>query len=188
MSGPQKVKDITVPPLPKRNEAIKLLKDIGCHEKVIEHCMAVADFAAVIAKRLGDRGVKVDLDLVRTGALLHDIGRSRSHGIDHAVVGAALAKKLGLDPAIVKIIERHIGAGIPADEAVKLGLPRKNYMPRTIEEKIVTHADNMCNDKRHPVERTIDRLLEKGQIIAADRMRKLHKELSDMAGIDLNEL
>ena len=188
MSKPQKAKDMVVPPLPKKDEAIQILKDVGCHKKVIEHCLAVADFAAVIAKRLGKYGVKVDLDLVQTGAILHDIGRSKSHGIDHAVVGAALAQNLGLDPAVVRIIERHIGAGIPADEAVKLGLPKKDYMPKTIEEKIVTHADNMCNDKRHPVERTIDRLLEKGQSVAADRMRRLHKELSDMAGIDLNDL
>jgi uncharacterized protein len=177
-----------VPALPRPDEAIRILKENGCHKKVIEHCTAVADFAAVITKRLQARGVKVDADLVQVGAMLHDLGRSKSHGIDHAVEGARLAKELGLDPKVINIIERHIGAGISADEAVRLGLPRKDYIPETIEEKVVCHADNMCNFKRHNVEVTIEKLEKKGQKGAADLMRRLHKELSDMAGIDLNDL
>ena len=43
----------------------------------------------------------------------------------------------------MNIIERHIGAGIPKEEAVGLGLPEKDYIPVTIEEKIVAHADNL---------------------------------------------
>lgn len=176
------------PKYPDRAEAVKILEKSGCHEKVVLHCEAVAKFATVITKRLQERGVKVDADLVQAGALLHDLGRSKSQEIDHAVQGARLAKELGLDPRIVNIIERHIGAGIPADEAVKLGLPRKDYIPETIEEKVVCHADNMVNFKRHNVEVTIEKYERKGQLNGARMMRKLHKELSDLAGMDLNDL
>jgi uncharacterized protein (TIGR00295 family) len=174
--------------VPNRAQALKIMEKAGCDPKVIQHCKAVAEFAAVITKRFEEHGVKVDEKLVQAGALLHDLGRSRSHGIDHAVVGASLAKELGLDPKIIQIIERHIGAGIPAKEAVKLGLPEKDYIPLTIEEKIVTHADNMCNFKRHRVDVSIEKLEAKGQLSAAERMRRLHKELSDIAGMDLNDL
>jgi len=182
------VKKSAIPIIPNRAQALKIMEKAGCDPQVIRHCKAVADFAAVITKRLEERGVKVDASLVQAGALLHDLGRSKSHGIDHAVIGAGLAKELGLDPKIIMMIERHIGAGIPADEAVKLGLPKKDYIPKTLEEKIVTHADNMCNFKRHNVSVSIDKLESKGQQSAAERMRSLHKELSDIAGIDLNDL
>jgi len=181
-------KQSSIPAVPTRAQALKIMEKAGCDPKVIRHCKAVAELAAVITKRMEDKGVKVDGDLVQAGALLHDLGRSKSHGIDHAVVGANLAKELGLDPKIVMMIERHIGAGIPADEAVKLGLPKKDYLPQTLEEKIVTHADNMCNFKRHNVMVSIEKLEAKGQLSAAERMRALHKELSDIAGIDLNDL
>ena len=182
------VRRSSVPSLPDRAQALKIMEKAGCDPKVIQHCKAVAEFAAMITKKMEGQGVIIDGELVQAGALLHDLGRSKSHGIDHAIVGAGLARELGLDPKIVMIIERHIGAGIPAGEAVKLGLPKKDYIPETIEEKIVTHADNMCNFKRHSVDVSIEKLEAKGQMSAAQRMRRLHKELSDIAGIDLNDL
>jgi len=182
------LKRSSVPPLPTKVQALKIMEKAGCDPKVIAHCKSVAEFAARIAKRIVGQGVKIDEELVQAGALLHDLGRSKSHGIDHAIVGAGLARELGLDPKIIMIIERHIGAGIPAGEAVKLGLPKKDYLPETLEEKIVTHADNMCNLQRHKVEVSIEKLEAKGQLGAAQRMRRLHKELSEIAGIDLNDL
>ena len=49
---------------------------------------------------------------------------------------------------MLNIIERHIGAGITESEAEKLGLPKKSYVPETIEEKIVAHADNLTSGSR----------------------------------------
>ena len=46
---------------------------------------------------------------------------------------------------VQNIVERHIGAGITEEESVKLGLPKKSYIPQTIEEKIVAHADNLLS-------------------------------------------
>ncbi len=75
--------------------------------------------------------------------MLHDIGRSRSHDVDHAAKGAEITRELGLPEELVHIIERHIGAGIPDNEAKKLGLPEGHYIPETLEEKIVTYADKL---------------------------------------------
>ena len=110
---------------------------------MIEHCENVTKVALRIANQLIFRGYDVNIRLVEAGALLHDIGRSQSHDVDHAVRGAAIARKLGLPEELVHIIERHIGAGIPADEAKKLGLPDGNYIPETLEEKIVAYADKL---------------------------------------------
>ncbi len=60
--------------------------------------------AAMIAKDLG-----ADVRITKTAALLHDIGKAVTHEIDggHHHIGAALAEKYGMDPAIVHAIAAH---------------------------------------------------------------------------------
>ncbi len=124
---------------------VEVLIAAGCSPAVVAHCKAVSNMALSIA-----RGVNIGVDhaLVRQGGLFHDIGRSKTHGIDHAVAGVAIARSLEFPDALVKIIERHIGAGLTAREAVRLGLPEKDYLPRTAEEKIVSYADNLVSGTR----------------------------------------
>jgi len=170
--------------IPSPEECIKILKDVGCSEEVIRHCKAVRDVALRIAKK-----TNADVKLVEAGALLHDIGRSKTHDIRHAIEGAKIAKKLGLCEEIVNIIERHIGAGLPAEEAKKLGLPEKDYIPLTLEEKIVCHADNLVDDsKKRPIEYEVEKALLNGHKEYAIRLVALHKELSDLCGMDLNKI
>ena len=120
---------------------IELLKKENVPENVIDHCKAVCRKAMEIASNFDN----ADKDLIRKGALLHDIGRSRNHGIEHAIEGVEIARKYGYSQDVLNIIERHIGAGITAEEAEKLGLPKKSYIPQTLEEKIVAHADNLIS-------------------------------------------
>ena len=168
--------------IPTFDECIEILKQSGCSEKVILHCKAVRDVAVKIAKK-----ANADVKLVEAGALLHDIGRSKTHGILHATEGVKIAEKIGLPDSIIKIIERHIGAGIPAIDAKKLGLPEKDYIPLTLEEKIVCHADSMINNnKQQRIESELERVLLEGHKDYAVRLIKLHKELSDIIGMDVN--
>lgn len=145
-------------------------------ENVIDHCKAVYKKAMKIAANFND----VDEDLIRKGALLHDIGRSRTHGITHAVEGVKIAERYGYDEDVLNIIERHIGAGITESEAEKLGLPKKSYVPQTLEEKIVAHADNLVSGSR---EVDIDFVIEKWKRTIEDsndnieRLIKLDNEL-----------
>ena len=120
---------------------LKILKQEETPENVIEHSKAVYKKAKVIAANFKN----ADKDLIKKGALLHDIGRSKTHGISHAVEGAKIVKQYGYPEEVQNIVERHIGAGITEEESVKLGLPKKSYIPQTIEEKIVAHADNLLS-------------------------------------------
>ena len=170
--------------IPKPAKCIELLKENGCSRGVINHSKAVRDLAELIAEKS-----KADIKLVEVGALLHDIGRCKTHGVKHGVEGAKLAKKNNLPIRIVNIIERHVGAGIPKDEAVKLGLPAKNYLPQTLEEKIVAHSDNLIEKgKKQVIEKEVEKALKKGQKKHAERLIKLHNELSAICKINLNDL
>lgn len=125
-----------------REEALNLLREAGCSRRVVEHCLAVAKKAIEIARQIRANGYEVDLKLVELGALLHDVGRARTHDIEHGVEGAQLLRSRGLGE-LAGFAESHIGAGIPAREAGELGLPVRDFMPQTLEEKIVAYADKL---------------------------------------------
>ena len=170
--------------LPSPDECLELLRKSGCSDRVIMHCKAVRDVAVKIAKK-----ADANVELVEVGALLHDIGRSKTHGIRHGVEGAKIAEKLDLPESIIHIIERHLGAGIPKEEAKKLRLPSEDYTPQTLEEKIVCHADNLIdNSRRQKVENEIKMALIYSYSGYANRLIALHKELSDICGIDVDQI
>ena len=170
--------------IPNPEQCHQLLREVGCSDEIINHCEAVRKVAVRIAKK-----AHANIQLVEAGALLHDIGRSKTQGIMHGVEGAKIATELGLPVSIVNIIERHLGAGIPKDEAGTLGLPPKDYMPITLEEKIVAHADNLIdNDREHPIEIEVEKALKKGHTKHAERLMELHQELSQRCGMDLNNI
>jgi len=161
---------------------LKTLKDVNCPPNIIEHSRAVSRKALNIASNFSDKkGSYVDLEQVETGAMLHDIGRSRTHTIKHAVVGAEILKNLNFPREIVKITLKHIGAGITPSEAEILGLPPRDYMPITLEEKIVAHADNLVNGTK---EVDLNFVIMKWEKIfgkdhpAINRLKKLDQEVS----------
>lgn len=125
-----------------REEALQILEEVGTPPEVIEHSIFVSDKAVEFAKKMS---VPVDLQLVEVGALLHDIGRSQSYGIDHGIKGGILLRERGLNE-LAEIAEKHIGVGISKDCAARLGLPKKNYIPETIEEKIICFIDFLTDD------------------------------------------
>lgn len=170
--------------LPSREECIRLLKEAGCSDEVIKHCETVRKVAIKIAECTG-----ANREIVEVGALLHDIGRSRTHGIKHGIEGAKIAKKLKLPDVIVRIIERHIGAGISKEEAKKLSLPERDFTPVSLEEKIVAHADNLVDGgKIMRIEEEIERQVKNGNFDYAKRLRELHDELSTLCGKDINDI
>ena len=170
--------------LPTREQAIALLRANHCSPKVMSHCKAVAKLAVKTAKTLKERGFDVDVGVVEVGALLHDIGRSKTHSVDHVIVGAEIVKTAGMPDSVVAIIKRHVGGGITTTEAKSLGWPDDNYMPVTLEEKVVSYADKLVEttDERVPIEETISKFQARGLTASAERVRKIHDEIAQMCG------
>ncbi len=169
--------------LPSREQALQFLRQTGCSKYVIRHCKTAAELAVEIARACKERGLDVDLELVEIGALLHDIGRSKTHTVHHAVVGAEIAKSLGLPEPLISIIKRHVGGGITLREAKKLGWPRDIYVPQALEEKIVSYADKLIEGSRRvPIERTIENFSKELPSSAIARIRRLHEEMLALIG------
>jgi len=171
--------------LPTRAEALNFLSKAGCSPRVIEHCKAVSMFAVKIAKVFHKKGFKVDIQLVEMSGLLHDIGRSKTHSVDHAIVGGEIARSLDLPNSIVQIIERHAGGGIPKEEAKQLGWSMKDYLPQTWEEKIVCYADKRVEGLRTiPIEQALETYVANlgKNHPAIDRIVKLHEEITAIVG------
>jgi uncharacterized protein len=169
--------------LPTRSDAIELLRKVGCGQNIIEHCIGVTALALEIAEACRKQGVQVNVKLVEIGALLHDIGRSTTHSVEHGVIGGLIVRELQLPEEIARIVERHVGGGITVEEAVKLGLPAKDYTPTTLEEKIVCYADKLIDgDKRVDLEDTIQKFsMELGKKHPSiDRLRALQTEIVEM--------
>jgi len=171
--------------LPTRAQALNFLAKAGCSQGVIEHCKTVSGFAVKVAKAFQRKGFNIDLQLVEISALLHDIGRSKTHSVDHGIIGGKITRSLGLPKSVVNIIERHVGGGVPKEEAEQLGWPARDYLPRTLEEKIVCYADKRVEGLRTvPIEqaiKTYEASLGKKHP-AIDRIKRLHEEIAGTVG------
>ncbi len=155
----------------REEDCIALLRRAGCSEDVIAHCRAVRDLALTYAVDIADR------EVLEAGALLHDIGRGVTHDLRHAEAGGDICRAFGLDERIVAIVERHIGAGLSADECSVLGLMPRDCMPQTIEEKIVAHADNLVKGTRVIT-------MEERMIYAVDLPRRQRERIRRL-GLDM---
>ncbi len=126
-------------PLPSREEAIQVMKNLGLSFNIINHEIAVMRKARDIAHNITK--VEVDIEVVKIGALMHDIGRCKTHGMQHGPVGGDVIRDLGYSEKLARIAERHSMAGLTPQEAEMFELPTRVLIPETIEEKIVCLAD-----------------------------------------------
>lgn len=110
----------------------------------------------------------LDRQFIIEAAMLHDIGifKCNAPGIYcfgsepyliHGRIGAELLRAEGY-PKHARVCERHTGAGITKEEIIRLNLPlpHQDFLPETIEEKVICYADKFFS-KTHPeVEKTIE--------------------------------
>jgi uncharacterized protein len=157
-------------------ECLALLDEAGCSEDVQEHVAAVLDLAMAMARR-----TDVDEDVVAAGALLHDVGRGFDHGPDHVPLGVEFLAENDVPQRVVDCVARHMGAGITDEQAETFGWPEGTWAPQRMEEKIVAHADNLTAGTRYrDVDEALAGLEDDGLDEAAQRMRRLDAELSDV--------
>ncbi len=122
----------------------------------------------------------LDRDFVFAASMLHDIGivRCDAPGIlcfgtepymRHGLCGAEMLRMEGWDkhfPAETvegwaRVCERHTGTGLTREDIrrEKLPLPDRDFLPETLEEKLVCYADNFFSKTRPGEEKTLRRVM-----------------------------
>ncbi len=96
--------------------------------------------------------LRINVDLVSAGCLLHDIGVYRlfadgqldkARYVSHGAIGYEILKDEGFAESLCRFAAYHTGVGISAEEVRdgRLPLPIGDYLAETEEEKIVMYAD-----------------------------------------------
>ena len=117
---------------------------------------------------------KLDREIVNNGALLHDIGIGRCDAppilctgtepyIAHGLIGAQMLRELAADSSLepyARICERHTGSGLTAAEIQQEGLPlpQKDFLPETLEEKLICLADKFFSKSGNMQEKPLAKI------------------------------
>ena len=140
--------------------------------------------------------LSLNSELVSAGALLHDAGILQCHApsifcmgtepyIAHGIIGGAMLRAYGREhdldlEVFARICERHTGAGLTAGEirAQKLPLPAKDFLPETLEEKLICFADKFYSKSGSMEEKPFEKVrrsLEKFGSATLDRFDAMTK-------------
>lgn len=166
--------------IPNFNEYLTFLAE-RCEKNVVLHSIAVADYVYEFGIKLLNKKYDFDLDTAVLGAILHDIGRSKSHNIDHGIIGSEILLKNNFNEKYAKIAERHIGAGISIKEAEDLNLPKKDYIPKTLEEKVIANADNLVSGHiRVDIDFVIDKFKKRTNNEVSNKVYTLYLEINKL--------
>ena len=167
----------------------KYAVDEELRKLLIAHSECVASKSLEIAGQCGlDK--EIDKQFVWDAAMLHDIGIVRCNApsihckgdlpyICHGVAGAEILRSEGLDDKFCRVCERHTGSGLTADEIKNqnLPLPHRDFIPETIEEKLICYADKFYSKSGDPTcEKSRDRIIGSMSRHGEDALRRF-KEL-----------
>lgn len=139
-------------------------KNAPLRHVLLTHSSLVCRKALTLARRHPELGL--DLTFVHHAALLHDVGiflcdapaiycYGREPYLRHGLLGAELMRKEGL-PRYARVCERHTGAGLTKEEIEEqhLPLPPRDFLPETLEEKLICYADKFYSKTHLETEKT----------------------------------
>ena len=107
-------------------------------QNILRHSVEMAKIAALIAEQLG-----ADQQIVKQGALLHDIGKALDQDMEgtHVEIGRRIAEKFNLDTKVIEAIESHHHDTDVAEHA------RHSDEPLSVEAMIVDAADGISGSR-----------------------------------------
>ncbi len=134
---------------------------------LITHSQSVARKALQIVSFHPE--LHLDARFVEEAAMLHDIGIFLTDApgiccygsqpyICHGRLGAELLRQEGFEHH-ARVCERHTGAGITCRQIVEqnLPLPHQDFLPETMEEKVVCYADKFYSKTHLDREKSIEK-------------------------------
>jgi len=131
----------------------------------LKHAIESALIAGMIAEEIG-----ADVNVCRRGALLHDLGKAIDHDVEgtHALLGAELARRFKVSPAVVHCIESH----------------HDEVEPTTVEAIVVQIADAISGARPGARQETLDHYVQRLEALesVANQFEGVEKAFAIQAG------
>ena len=136
---------------PDKKECFNIINDNKMMSHIIKHSMMVSVVAAFLCSHLVKTFPELNLELVKSAGLLHDITKTRSFttGEKHSDTGGKLVEELGF-PETGDIIRQHVFLD-----------NYNNDLPVT-EAEIINYSDKrVLHDKVVPLDERLDYIYER---------------------------
>lgn len=122
----------------KKAQAIALLQRRGASQRLLVHVELVGEAGESIISELERLGAEIDKEFIRSGIVLHDIGKTvQSSELDregdlHGETGRDLLRQEGVEPRLAQVCVSHIDW----------------RQAKTVEELVIACADKLWKGKR----------------------------------------
>jgi uncharacterized protein len=168
-------------------DAIALLKKYYAegstlYSLLLQHSQSVADKALEIAQKHPEW--EVDEQFIVEASLLHDIGIYLTNApkihcfgkypyICHGFLGAELLRSEGWEKHAL-VCERHTGVGLTMEEVEshQFPLPERDFLPVSLEEKIICFADKFYSKACPGEEKTVRQIRQSLSIYGTDNLKR----------------
>ena len=139
--------------LPTQQQCLAYFKEYRVPKNIRQHCLKVQEVAVFLAEQLQRAGISIDIGLVRSGSILHDLFKmagiknpepNQHHQVQFSPEELAMREKL-----ITKFPGKHetqIAYEIFKDEFPELALVLLHegdhyFLDKSLEESLITYAD-----------------------------------------------
>lgn len=122
-----------------KDDAFRLLSELGAPARLLAHVALVSEAADILIDQCADLGVDIDGELVRIGAVMHDVGKIRhpgelqGPGHEHEPAGQRMLLDRGVRPEIARFCLSHA---------------RWRTMECSLEELLVALSDALWKGER----------------------------------------
>ena len=134
----------------------------------LKHAVECALIAAMIAEEIG-----ADVNVCRRGAVLHDLGKAIDHEVEgtHALIGAELARRHNVSPAVVHCIEAH----------------HEEVEPQAVEAIVVQIADAISGSRPGARRETLEHYIKRLEALegVANSFEGVEKSFAIQAGREI---
>jgi len=137
--------------IPTQKQCFLLMCEMKMMDHIVLHSMQVCRVATFLTEHLNSRQSRLNYDLIRAAALLHDITKTRSFNTEenHALTGGQLLAEQGY-PEVGDLVRQHVRLDEYPDPAT-LG-----------EAQILNYADKrVLHDRIVDLDKRLDYIMER---------------------------
>lgn len=134
-------------PIPSRRQCLSMMKRVRMPEHIQRHSMLVAEVSLFLGRFLNGNSIRLNLQLLEAGALLHDIAKAQSieTGERHDEMGARLLEEWGYS-LLAPIVKEHVCLDLTAVYGPVTESLVVNYADKRVKHETVVSLESRFDD------------------------------------------